>query len=118
MASKKNIKCGKNQFFGKFFICVILVMCLCSVLTTFAQSSDGTITELEGKAGKLMDLFSGKIMAIVMCVALIIIFGVIAWSNSQGEGGMFKKALPWVVGVIGVGSAAGITSYFMEIAPK
>lgn len=102
----------RKRFLQKktLFICLLLI-----VSSVFLFAADGTIAELEDKAGLLMDLFSGKIIAIIMCIALMIIFGIIAWGNSQGEGGMFKKMMPWIAGVIGIGSAAGITSYFLGV---
>lgn len=82
-----------------------------------AQS--GTIAELESQAQKVLDLFSGRIIAIIMCIALMIVFAVVAWGNSQGEGGStIKKVTPWIIGIIGIGSAAGITRYFLGISVR
>ena len=89
-----------------------------STMAAIAQSS-GTISELEDKAGLVMDLFSGKTVAVIMCIALMICFAVVAWANAQGEGASaIKKVMPWVIAVIGIGSAAGITSYFLGVSPN
>lgn len=106
----KNEKITRETF--KFLVCMMILLFAVTV-SAFAQ--DGTIEALEGQAGKLMDLFSGPIIAIVMCIALIICFGVIAWGNAQGEGGTIKKVMPWIIGIIGIGSAAGITTYFLGV---
>lgn len=96
----------------KFFLCVLLIMLFVCV-AGFAQ--DNTIEELEEGASKILGLFSGTLMATIMCVALLIIFGVIAWARSQGEGEMFKKLIPWIVAIIGMGSAADIVMYFTGV---
>ena len=87
-------------------------------MAAIAQNS-GTIQELEDKAGLVMDLFSGKTVAVIMCVALMICFAVVAWANAQGEGASaIKKVMPWVIAVIGIGSAGGITAYFLGVTPN
>jgi hypothetical protein len=86
------------------------LLLLCSV-SLFAQSGD-TIPELNEWGENILGLAMGQWVAAIMTVALMIIFGVIAFGNAQGEGGMFKKMWPWLVGVIGIGSAGGIVQYF------
>ena len=82
---------------------------------TFAFRTAGGETPQEF----VMDLFSGKTVAVIMCIALMICFAVIAWANAQGEGASaIKKVMPWVIAVIGIGSAAGITSYFLGVSPN
>lgn len=86
---------------------------------SLAMAQNATIRELETQTQKVLDLFSGRIIAIIMCIALMIIFAIIAWGNSQGEGqSTIKKVTPWIIGIIGIGSAAGITSYFLGVSPK
>ena len=107
----------RKGFLKKFLVCLVGLLIL-STMAAIAQSS-GTIQELEDKAGLVMDLFSGKTVAVIMCVALMICFAVVAWANAQGEGASaIKKVMPWVIAVIGIGSAAGITSYFLGVAPN
>lgn len=104
-------------FKKKLFICMLACFSL-SVFGVFAQSS-GTIQELEDKAGLVMDLFSGRIIAVVFCFALIIIFAIIAWGSHQGESGsIIKRLTPWIIGAVGIGSAAGITAYFLGVSPN
>lgn len=110
-------KTERTDFVRRFFLCLVLMLVL-GAAAAVAQSS-GTISELEDKAGLVMDLFSGKIVAIIMCIALMICFAVVAWGNAQGEGASaIKKVMPWVIAIIGIGSAAGITSYFLGVAPQ
>lgn len=107
----------RNGFLRKFLVCLIGLLIL-STMAAIAQNS-GTIQELEDKAGLVMDLFSGKTVAVIMCVALMICFAVVAWANAQGEGASaIKKVMPWVIAVIGIGSAAGITAYFLGVTPN
>ena len=107
----------RRGFLKKFLVCLVGLLIL-STMAAIAQSS-GTISELEDKAGLVMDLFSGKTVAVIMCIALMICFAVVAWANAQGEGASaIKKVMPWVIAVIGIGSAAGITSYFLGVAPN
>lgn len=115
---KNTIQTKKTESFRKkLFVCMLVCFALLTV-GVFAQSN-GTIAELEEKAELIMELFSGKIIAIIMCVALMICFAIIAWGNAQGEGAStIKKVMPWVIAVIGIGSAAGITSYFLGVRPN
>ena len=107
----------RRGFLTKFLLCMMSLLVL-STMAAIAQSS-GTISELEDKAGLVMDLFSGKTVAVIMCIALMICFAVITWANAQGEGASaIKKVMPWVIAVIGIGSAAGITSYFLGVSPN
>ena len=107
----------RKGFLKKFLVCLVGLLIL-STMAAIAQNS-GTIQELEDKAGLVMDLFSGKTVAVIMCVALMICFAVVAWANAQGEGASaIKKVMPWVIAVIGLGSAAGITSYFLGVSPN
>ena len=107
----------RRGFLKKFLVCLVGLLIL-STMAAIAQSS-GTISELEDKAGLVMDLFSGKTVAVIMCITLMICFAVVAWANAQGEGASaIKKVMPWVIAVIGIGSAAGITSYFLGVAPN
>ncbi len=93
-------------------VCILSVMlCMCCSISVFAQDS-GTIKELDDWGQNILGLATGQWVAAIMTVALMIIFGVIAFGNAQGEGGMFKKMRPWLVGVIGIGSAGAIVSYF------
>ena len=114
---KNTIQTKKTESFKKkLFVCMLVCFALLTV-GVFAQSNG--IPELEEKAGKIMELFSGKIIAIIMCLALMICFAIIAWGNAQGEGASaIKKVMPWVIAVIGIGSAAGITSYFLGVSPN
>ena len=120
MANEKVVLTEKEKrrgFLKKFLFCLISLLVL-STMAAITQSS-GTISELEDKAGLVMDLFSGKTVAVIMCIALMICFAVIAWANAQGEGASaIKKVMPWVIAVIGIGSAAGITSYFLGVSPN
>ena len=110
-------RANRNGFLRKFFVCLITLLIL-STMAALAQNS-GTIQELEDKAGLVMDLFSGKTIAVIMCVALMICFAVVAWANAQGEGAsVIKKVMPWVIAVIGIGSAGGITAYFLGVTPN
>lgn len=110
-------RANRNGFLRKFFVCLITLLIL-STMAALAQNS-GTIQELEDKAGLVMDLFSGKTIAVIMCVALMICFAVVAWANAQGESASaIKKVMPWVIAVIGIGSAGGITAYFLGVTPN
>lgn len=107
----------RRGFLRKFLVCLVGLLVL-STMAAIAQNS-GTISELEDKAGLVMDLFSGKTIAVIMCIALMICFAVVAWANAQGEGASaIKKVMPWVIAVIGIGSAGGITAYFLGTSPN
>lgn len=68
--------------------------------------------ELDTAAETLLKIVTGKPLKVVLILAVIVCFGVIAWGQSQGEGGMFKKVLPVIIGCIGVASASGVVNTF------
>lgn len=94
-------------------------ICATAMGGAVSLSAQATIAELESQTEKVLKLFSGKIIAIIMCVALMVIFAIIGWGASQGEASStIKKVTPWIIAVIGIGSAAGITSYFLGVSVK
>lgn len=73
----------------------------------FAQSSS-SISQLDTSSQTILDIVTGKPMKVVLILAVIVCFGCIAWGNAQGEGGMFKKVIPVLVGIIGISCAVPI----------
>lgn len=71
-------------------------------------------TLLDNDANAVLQMITGTPLKVVMILAVILCFGLIAWGQSQGEGGMFKKVIPIVVGLIGIGSAATIVAGFIS----
>ena len=59
-------------------------------------------------------LFRSKWVKALLTVALVIEFGVCAFGNAQGEGGMIKKVLPWIIGTAGILGASSIVDYFFN----
>lgn len=75
-------------------------------------SASGTIGALDTAGEKILALIGAKWVKALLTVALIIEFGVIAFGNAQGEGGMIKKVLPWIIGTGGILGATSIVNYF------
>lgn len=51
---------------------------------------------------------------VMLAVALVIEFGVIAFGNAQGQGDIIKKVLPWVIGTAGILGATSIVNFFFS----
>ena len=79
----------------------------------FAQSSD-SIEVLDSAGNKILSLVGSIWVKALLVVALIIEFGVIAFGNAQGEGGMIKKVLPWILGTAGILGATSIVNFFFS----
>ena len=87
---------------------LVLIFCASGL---FAQSSE-SIAVLDTSGQKIIDLVTAKWVKALLVVALIIEFGVIAFGNAQGEGGMIKKVLPWILGTAGILGATSIVNFF------
>ena len=72
------------------------------------------IEVLDTAGDKVLSLIGSKWVKAFLCVALIIEFGVIAFGNAQGEGGIIKKVLPWIVGTAGILGATSIVNFFFN----
>jgi len=95
---------------GKFIFALLVVFALC-MFNTFAASGE-TIEELDTWGDKILSLISASWVQALMTIALVIEFGIIGFGNAQGEGGMFKKLWPWMVGTVGILGASSITDFF------
>lgn len=76
-------------------------------------ATDG-IAVLDTAGDKILSLVTAKWVKALLVVALIIEFGVIAFGNSQGEGGIIKKVLPWIIGTAGILGATSIVNFFFS----
>lgn len=77
--------------------------------------ADGDSIEVLDSAGnKILSLVGSTWVKALLVVALIIEFGVIAFGNAQGEGGMIKKVLPWILGTAGILGATSIVNFFFS----
>ena len=99
-ADKKTVKSA---------ICILFIALFCSS-GLFAQS-DG-IAVLDNAGQSILDLVGAKWVKALLVVALIVEFGVIAFGNAHGEGGMVKKVLPLIIGTAGILGATSIVNFF------
>lgn len=76
--------------------------------------ADGGIEVLDDAGNKIIELVSATWVKALLVVALIIEFGVIAFGNAQGEGGIIKKVLPWIIGTAGILGATSIVNFFFS----
>lgn len=116
MKSLKN-KSFTNSIKGfvcsKTFIMFAIVSCI-AISSTFAASSDNTITTLDSWGNKILSIFSSGWVKALACVALIVeAIGMIVSGQQGGGGAIIKKFAPWIIGTIILLCASGITSYFM-----
>lgn len=103
-ADKKTVKSA---------ICILFIALFCSSgLFAQAQSSGDGIAVLDNAGQSILDLVGAKWVKALLVVALIVEFGVIAFGNAQGEGGMVKKVLPWIIGTAGILGATSIVNFF------
>lgn len=72
------------------------------------------IEVLDSAGESILALVSAKWVKALLVVALIIEFGVIAFGNAQGEGGVIKKVLPWIIGTAGILGATSIVNFFFS----
>lgn len=91
------------------FIAVFLMLFCSGGL--FAQES---IAVLDTAGEKILKLISAKWVKAILCVALVIEFGIVAFGNAQGEGGTIKKVLPWIIGTAGILGATSIVNFFFS----
>lgn len=73
-----------------------------------------SIQVLDDAGQKILDLIGAKWVKALLAVALVIEFGVVAFGNAQGEGGMVKKVLPWIIGTAGILGATAIVNFFFS----
>ncbi len=94
----------------KSVICILFIALFCSS-GLFAEES---IAVLDTAGNKILSLVGSIWVKALLVVALIIEFGVIAFGNAQGEGGMVKKVLPWILGTAGILGATSIVTFFFS----
>lgn len=97
----------------KQFWAILLVFTLCTV-QIFAASNNGSITELDSWATKILELFQSSWVKAILLVALICeAIGMVLAGQQGGGGQMIKKFAPWIIGTIILLSASSICSYFL-----
>lgn len=89
---------------------LLLIFALLSI--TFPLFAEESIAVLDNAGNKILKLIGAKWVKALLALALVIEFGVIAFGSAQGEGGMIKKVLPWIVGTAGVLGATSIVNFF------
>lgn len=107
-----NRKISRKAF--KTILCMLFLSLFCSS-SLFAEG----IPVLDGAGTKILELVGAVWVKALLVVALIIEFGVIAFGNAQGEGGIIKKVLPWIIGTAGILGATSIVNFFFSgISPE
>jgi hypothetical protein len=85
---------------------MLVLFCL---LPLYGQS---TIAELDDWGEKIMDMLGSGWVQAICALAFAIEAGACIYMSRQGEGGVVKRFLPWMIGTIGLLSASSITSFF------
>ncbi len=83
------------------------------VCNVFAADS---IDELDAWGDKVLSLIGSSWIQALCALALAIEAGACIFAGRNGESGMIKKFLPWMVGTIGLLSASSITEFFFNKA--
>ena len=96
---------------GKYLVLLAVFAIVCS---SGAFAANGGIDILDSVGDKIIGLIGSKWVKAILAVALIVEFGVIAWGNSQGQGDIMKKVLPWVIGTAGILGATSIVNFFFS----
>lgn len=111
MLNRNSLK--KEDFNKKIFLFFGLSLILVSSL--FAQQNSGDIAKLDEWARIIVGLFTSTWLKAVCIIALIAIcLGMV--TVGRQEPGMFKKFIPWLVGVIILLSATQIVNFFFQDA--
>lgn len=95
----------------------IQLFIVCAALFIFGTSglfAEDSIAVLDDAGNKLLSLIGSTWVKAFLCIALVIEFGVVAFGNAQGEGGVIKKVLPWIVGTAGILGATSIVNFFFS----
>lgn len=112
----ENVSCvlGKRKDevkIKKLFFLGILLMAFTTSL--FAQQNMGEIAKLDEWARVIVGMFTSTWLKAVCIIALIAIcLGMV--TIGRQEPGMFKKFIPWLVGVIIMLSATQIVNFFFQ----
>lgn len=102
-------KTWRNAGMAKvLFVMIVLFAAACPVF------ADEGIPVLDKMGNKIIDLINARWVRALLALALVIEFGVIAFGNVQGEGGMIKKVLPWIIGTAGILGACSIVGFFFK----
>lgn len=91
-----------------------IAMIFCTLfLSTTDMFAEG-IAVLDTAGEKILSLISAKWVKALLVVALVIEFGAVAFGAAQGEGGIIKKVLPWILGTAGILGATSIVNFFFS----
>lgn len=95
---------------------------LIGILTIFMSSNvfaADSISALDTFGDKVLGIITGKWLKALLAVALLIELGLAAWGSSQGEGGIVKKVIRWIMitGLI-LAATAIVNFVFTLITPE
>ncbi|HBG37577.1 MAG TPA: hypothetical protein DDW88_10980, partial [Treponema sp.] len=71
-----------------------------------------SIEALDSWGEKIVSLTTAPWLQAICIVALAIEGGSIVWAGKQGEQGIIKRVMPWMIGTIILLTASGITQFF------
>lgn len=99
-----------NVNYKKFFMIALFSLC---VMNMFAGQNASEITKLDDWARIIVSLFTSTWLKAICVISLIALcIGMV--TVGRQEPGMFKKFVPWIVGVIVMLSAASIVNFFFS----
>jgi hypothetical protein len=91
-------------------VMLVVQLLVCGIMV-FAQSSEG-IKELDDWGTNVMSLITSSWVQAICALAFAIEAGAMIYAGRQGESGVVKKFIPWMIGTIGLLSASAITGFF------
>lgn len=104
----------KNFIIKNKWTIMYIAMIFCTLfLSTTGIFAEG-IAVLDTAGEKILSLIGAKWVKALLAVALVIEFGAAAFGAAQGEAGIIKKVLPWIIGTAGILGATSIVNFFFS----
>ncbi len=91
-----------------------IAMLFCTLFLSTTDIFAEGIAVLDSAGEKILSLIGAKWVKALLVIALCIEFGAVAFGAAQGEGGIIKKVLPWILGTAGILGATSIVNFFFS----
>jgi hypothetical protein len=110
MEKKRDLE-GKVEW--KKGLMVLLLVLVCDI-AVYAQASG--IAALDTWGDRILGILTSSWIQAICALGFAIEAGAMIYSGRQGESGVVKKFIPWMIGTVGLLSASAITDFFFSAA--